>query len=131
MPMRYDRLVTDHEFRQRVRQHRPSSLIPLVAAAGARFDRSVLDVIRSTGAVQKYTPWALAEIARTSLAYGTEFNRSTAADDDLLDCLCAFSALRDPELHRNTPGSAARFFLRIAGEQLPYQQTAFPDLVRT
>jgi hypothetical protein len=33
----YDRLVTEDEYRQRIRRHRPSSLLPLIAAAAARY----------------------------------------------------------------------------------------------
>lgn len=35
-------------------------------------------------------PWALADAARVSLAYGTEFNRADATDQDLLQILNAY-----------------------------------------
>lgn len=31
----YDRLVTENEYRQRIQRHRPSSLLPLIAAAAS------------------------------------------------------------------------------------------------
>ncbi|MFF4486038.1 hypothetical protein ACFY0F_05995 [Streptomyces sp. NPDC001544] len=33
----YDRLVTEDEYRQRIPRHRPGSLLPLIAAAAARY----------------------------------------------------------------------------------------------
>ncbi|MFG2365853.1 hypothetical protein ACGFY3_30110 [Streptomyces mirabilis] len=33
----YDRLVTEDEYRQRIRRHRPSSLLRLIAAAATRY----------------------------------------------------------------------------------------------
>lgn len=134
-PMRYDRVVKDDEFRQRVRAHTPSSLLPLVAAAGAEWDGRMTEMFNwpgfRRGKVQKYTPWALAEVARTSLVFGTELNRKPATDDDLLDMLCAYSSLTDPQLHREDADAAANFFLRISSEQLVYQQSVMNEFART
>jgi hypothetical protein len=133
--MRYDRLVRDDEFRQRVRAHTPSSLLPLVAAAGAHWDGRMTEMIHwpgpKRGEVQKYMPWALAEVARTSLVFGTELHRKPVTDDDLLDMLCAYSSLADPQLHRGEPDAAANFFLRISSEQLVYQQSVMNEFART
>jgi len=133
--MRYGRVVRDYEFRQRVRAHTPSSLLPLVAAAGARWDGRLSEMLNwpglKRGEVQKYMPWALAEVARTSLVFGTELNRKPATEDDLLDMLCAYSSLADPQLHRGEPDAAANFFLRISSEQLVYQQSVMNELART
>ena len=133
--MRYDRVVSDDEFRQRVRGHTPSSLLPLVAAAGARWDGRMTEMLTwpgtRRGEVQKYMPWALAEVARTSLVFGTEDHRKRATDDDLLDMLCAFSALADPQFHRGDPDAAANFYLRISSEQLVYQQSVMNEFARS
>lgn len=75
----------------------------------------------------KFTPWALAEVARTSLVFGNE-HRPPATERDVLECCAAHSALRDPQLQR---GDAASFFLRLGTEQMSYQQPAFSELART
>src|ERR1700683_5467268 len=85
-PYRYNRVVRDDEFVQRVRRHPPSSMIPLVARYGAAFTERAA-YLDSKSAV--FAPWVLAEIARASLVYGTEFNRKPATDDDLLSCCAA------------------------------------------
>ncbi len=126
-PYRYDRAVRDAEFVQRVRRHTPSSMVPLVARYGAAFaDRK--SYLKADSAV--FAPWVLAEVARVSLLYGTEFNRTPAAEDDLLSCCAAYQALRDPELGRGGPAAIGRFLMRIAGEQLTFQQAILNDLSR-
>jgi hypothetical protein len=126
-PYRYNRAVRDAEFVQRVRRHAPSSMVPLVASYGAAFaDRKAY--LKAESAV--FAPWVLAEVARVSLLYGTEFNRKPATADDLLSCCAAYQALRDPELGHGGPDAVGRFLLRIAGEQLTFQQSMLNDLSR-
>ncbi|MET8630219.1 hypothetical protein ABZW30_42020 [Kitasatospora sp. NPDC004669] len=129
----YDRFVRDDEYRQRVRRHRPSSLLPLIASAGARYGRP--DQYRAWlgSPFRKYTPWALADAARVALTYGTEFNRSAATEHDLLEILAAYSALMDPTLHSNGDDAIRLrdFLLRTAGEQLAWQEPDFATLART
>ena len=67
-------VVSDNEYRQRVRRYKPSSLVPLIAATAARYWEQQ-EWLNSP--YRKYMPWALADAARVSLAYGTEFNRRT------------------------------------------------------
>lgn len=117
--------VSDHEYRQRVRRYKPSSLLPLIAAAAVRY-REQKDWLNSP--YRKYTPWALADAARVSLAYGTEFNRADATDRDLLQILNAYSRFDDPFL-RNEDLRA--FMLRMAGEQLTWQSSDYEALART
>jgi hypothetical protein len=126
-PYRYNRSVRDDEFVQRVRRHTPSSLIPLVARYGAAFaDEKAYRNAKSA----VYAPWALGEVARASLVYGTEFNRTQATDDDLLSCCAAYQALRDPELGRGGREAVGHFLLRTGGEQLAFQQAVLNDLSR-
>ena len=65
-------VVSDYEYRQRVRRYKPSSLVPLIAAAAARYWQQQ-DWLNSP--YRKYTPWALADAARVSLALGNETGR--------------------------------------------------------
>ncbi len=124
----YDRLVTDQEFRQRVRRHRPSSLLPLVAQVGAQHPTPAQWL---ASPYRKFVPWALAEIARVSLQFGNEY-RAAAVEHDVLECCAAYTAMGDPEIgQRELEGGAARFFLRIASEQLSYQLDVYNELART
>ncbi len=93
-PYRYDRLVRDDEYCQRVRRHRPSSLVPLIAAAAAQYGVPEQPGQWLNSPYRKYTPWALADAARVALAYGTEFHRSDATRDDLTLVLAAYARLR-------------------------------------
>jgi hypothetical protein len=129
----YDRLVSEEEYRQRVRRHRPSSLLPLIAAAAARYGRPDRPQSWLGSPYKKYTPWALADAARVCLAYGTEQQRSDATEDDLLRILAAYSSLKDPTLFGDDD-SALRlrdFMMRLSGEQLAWQAPEFHSLART
>jgi hypothetical protein len=75
----HESVVSDYEYRQRVRRYKPSSLVPLIAAAAARYWQQQ-DWLNSP--YRKYTPWALADAARVSLAFGNE-HRPDATDQDL------------------------------------------------
>ena len=97
-PRMLERGVRDYEYRQRVRRYKPSSLVPLIAAAAARYWEQQ-DWLNSP--YRKYTPWALADAARVSLAYGTEFNRADATEHDLLQILNAYSRFDDPFLRNH------------------------------
>jgi hypothetical protein len=123
--MELDTGTSDYEYRQRVRKFKPSSLLPLIAAAAARY-RAQQDWLNSP--YRKYTPWALADAARVSLAYGTEFNRLGATDRDLLQILNAYSRFDDP-FHRDHDLRA--FMLRMAGEQMTWQASDYETLART
>jgi hypothetical protein len=120
-----DQVVSDYEYRQRVRRYGPSSLVPLIAAAAARYWRQE-DWLNSP--YRKYTPWALADAARVSLACGTEFNRSDAAEQDLLRILNAYSRFDDPFLRdKDVHG----FLLRMAGQQMTWQVPEYETVART
>lgn len=117
--------VSDRQYVQRIRKHKPSSLLPKVAAAACHYqtrDQWIASPYRI------YTPWALADVARVALASGTEFNRSDATDHDLEVILAAYDALDDP-LFRDKNLHA--FMLRKAGEQLTWQSSDFHAMART
>jgi hypothetical protein len=129
----YDRLVTEGEYHQRVRRHRPSSLLPLIAAAAARYGSPERPQSWLESPSMKYTPWALADAARVCLAYGTEHLRSEATERDLLAILAAYSSLKEPTLH-GTDEDAVRlrdFMMRLSGEQMAWQAPEFVSLART
>jgi hypothetical protein len=125
----YDRTVTDHEYVQRVRQQRPSALLPIIAAASARWHSDTW----WNSPYRKYTPWALADVARTSLSYGNEHRGDgSCTERDLLSMLAAYAALTDPMVRdKGSAESVARWLLRVSGEQFTYQETGFNDLARS
>jgi hypothetical protein len=99
--------------------------VPLIAATAARYweQQSWLD-----SPYRKYMPWTLADAARVSLAYGTEFDRLDAADKDLLQILNAYSRFDDPFLR---DGDVHAFMLRMSGEQMTWQVPEYETLART
>jgi hypothetical protein len=125
----YDRLVTDHEYVQRVRQQRPSALLPVIAGASARWH----DATWWNSPFRKYTPWALADIARVSLAYGNEYRGDgSCTENDLLSMLAAYAALTDPMIRdKGSFDSVSSWLLRVSGEQFTFQESGFSDLART
>ncbi|MGH3592864.1 MAG: hypothetical protein ACRDRL_11315, partial [Sciscionella sp.] len=78
----------------------------------------------------KYTPWALAEVARVSLVHGNE-HRHAATERDLIECCAAFGALTDPDLLAGHSDAFERFMLRISSEQLSHQAPPRDELARS
>ena len=115
--------ISDSDYRQRVRRYKPSSLLPLIAIAAIRYreQQAWLNNL-------KYRPWALADAARVSLAYGTEHNRTEATDRGLFQILDAYSRFDDPLLRDH---DARAFMLRMADEQMPWQADDFRAPART
>jgi hypothetical protein len=121
-----DQRTTDEEYIQRVLKHKPSSLVPWIARVGAQY-KDIGSWLE--GDYMRFTPWALADIARVSLVLGGEF-RHDATRSDLLLCADAYRNLADPELGSSNPGSIEGFLLRMAHEQLPFQQSLKGEIVR-
>ena len=124
-PNIYDREVRFDEFRQRVRRHSPSTLLPVLAARArdkvqraSWFERPAVE-----------TPWALAAAARVSLIYGSE-HRPAAAHDDVLPICAAFAAIK--LLRRSASTDELRaFLLRTNYEQMTYQLDIGYDVARS
>ena len=117
--------LKDNQYMQRVRKHKPSSLLPRVASAACTYLTKAKWI---ASPYRIYTPWALADAARVALTHGTEFNRTDATDDDLKAILAAYDALDDPYLHDR---DLHNFMLRKAGEQLTWQVSDFQMMART
>ena len=112
------------EFKQRVRAHAPSELLPAVAEAGARlFDGGPLKVDP-----RGMHPWALAEIARESLAYGNEHRRAPVTPQALRDLHNLYNDLADPFLVE--ADGAFDMMLRIVYSQADWQSASFPEMAR-
>ena len=76
---------------------------------------------------RKYTPWALADAARVSLALGNEYRRMPP-EQDLLQVLNAYSRFDDPFLRDK---DAHAFLLRMAGQQMTWQVPEYETVART
>lgn len=112
------------EFKQRVRAHAPSELLPAVAEASARlFDGGPLKVDR-----RGMHPWALAEIARESLAYGNEHRRAPVTPQALRDLHNRYNDLADPFLAE--ADGPFDVMLRIVYSQADWQSASFPEMAR-
>jgi hypothetical protein len=118
--------TTDEEYVRRVLRYRPSSLVPWIARVGAQYSD-----IGSwlTGDYMRFNPWALSDIARVSLASGSEFLRD-ATRNDLLQCAEDYRNLLDPELGTDEPDVAAGFLQRIGYEQVLFGQSLKGEIVR-
>ncbi|TWF92357.1 hypothetical protein FHX80_12677 [Streptomyces brevispora] len=120
-------VVRDADYVARVRRHRPSALLPLIAQASAAYS---LESSWLQSPYGKYTPWALADAARVSLAYGNEY-RKDADDTDLLRILDMYSHLEDHLFRSEDEDALGRWMLRASGEQMIYQEPVFQELART
>ncbi|MEU8481044.1 nuclease-related domain-containing protein [Streptomyces hygroscopicus] len=129
-----ERRVSDEEFTSHVAAYRPSTLIPLIATASAQWkDHTWWDTQRYGDDYLPYRPWALAEVARASLVYGSELGRDATARD-LLALLNDHNMLADPladVLGVPSADQAWKFMLRLTGEQLPFQEHVWANLART
>ena len=118
--------MRDEDFIARVRRHKPSALLPLIAQFAST--RILSDDWMKRGQRGFGSPWALAEIARVSLAYGNE-HRKHATFQDLIACNDAYNELDDPEMVKGFNGPVTGFFLRMC-EQLEYQLPARHEMTR-
>ncbi|MGA5454576.1 hypothetical protein ACPCVO_49285 [Streptomyces umbrinus] len=121
------RALRDRDYVARVRRHRPSALLPLIAQTSATY---ALESSWLQSPYRKYTPWAPADAARMSLAYGNEY-RQGADDADLLRILDMYVRLEDHFLRETDEDALGRWLLRASGEQVTYQEPVFQDLART
>lgn len=121
-------MISDQEYVARIRRHRPSALMPLIALASATYSLGAWRKSRSTF---KYVPWALADVARVSLACGNEF-RNDASGQDLERILEMYTQLDDHFVRETADlDSLERYLLRTSGEQLTLQESPYQNLART
>lgn len=124
---RYARRVTHDEFVARVRRHRPSELLPMIARAAihsADRDRYLRDGHRVV------TPWALGSAAKESILWGNEHRRSGVTATDIVEMCAAFASLDDP-LSRDdgsTTSTVPSFFTRMTNEQFVFQMSYFEEI---
>ncbi|MFE2473183.1 hypothetical protein [Streptomyces mirabilis] len=121
-------MISDGEYVARIRRHRPSALLPLIAQTSAHY--SVGSWMNRQDTL-RFNPWALADAARVSLAYGNEY-RNDARAQDLERILGLYSQLDDRLMRDETDLEALeRYLLRTSGEQLTLQESPYDNLART
>lgn len=112
------------EFRQEVRQYRPSDLIPALARLSAALDRqSPTNRIRSDSTDM---PWVVSAIARDSLIWGNEW-RSATIDPPRLDAL-----LRNFDRSSDLPEqpTLAEIVTPLLHEQFLYGESPLEEMCR-
>jgi hypothetical protein len=126
MPIKYYRRTSYDEFEQRVRRHRPSELVPAIAAITSQMSDDDLRAMKQ----RLVFPWGLAAAARESLCRGNEHRPSGVTSQDIMEISGAYNALSEPLLDGTDVGKLHAFMTRISNEQFPYQQSAFEELTR-
>ncbi|MFI5867464.1 hypothetical protein [Streptomyces sp. NPDC051546] len=119
---------TDHDYVQRVSQHPPSSLLPLIAQVSSRLPTKAEWPLDQSG---WYRPWALADVAWMSLVRSSVFQHKKATGDDLAEILAQYGALDDPIRHLPVGERLQGYLLRIAGQQFTWQEDDFPEVARS
>ena len=119
--------LLSEDFQQRVRQYRPSDLLPAIGATSIEFFESETwqkDRVR--------LPWALAEIAKTSIASGNEYRSAKVEARDVFQLCSEYNALDDPLRQRaaGLSGTPAAFMVRMQYLQFPYQDSPFEEVAR-
>jgi hypothetical protein len=110
-----------------VRQYRPSDLLPAIGATSIEFFESETwqkDRVR--------LPWALAEIAKTSIVSGNEYRSAKVEARDVFQLCSEYNELDDPLRQRATglSGTPAAFMVRMQYLQFPYQNSPFEEVAR-
>lgn len=126
MSYRYARRISFDEFENRVRRHRPSELVPAIAALTARQSWEEI----GPPAERLLLPWILATAAKESLRSGNEHRPAGITLQDLREIAAAGNAVEDPLLDGSAEGQIHAFFTRVAHEQFPYQHSEFQEVAR-
>lgn len=117
-----DQEVTDRDYVDFIRQFSRAELVALIAAIAPAVSFNQTNFQTNT----RVLPWGLADIARVSLASGSERNRLTPTVEDLDHCLLRHNSLGHPGLKEQEPGAAANTFLQLAFSQFPFQRNLGP-----
>jgi hypothetical protein len=118
-------VTTWESFVQRVRRHRPSELLPAIAAANIEI---APDGWYRPGPRPIVFPWGLATAARESIRAGNEYRASGVTRRDLAQICSIYGNLYDP-LYDD--GNQLAYLVRAAFEQLPFQESLFFGMARS
>ncbi len=103
--------------------------MPLIASTNG--SQPTAHEIRGGHSAGLYVPWALADVAWVSLAFGNEHRGTEATEEDLREILAYYISLDEP-MRRQKPGTRlGGFLLRLSGQQLSWQESEFSEVART
>ena len=119
--------VSDREYVDYVRQFRQSEMVSLVAAAAPSVSFNQATYTKTN----RVTPWGLADIARVSLAFGSERNRLSPTGEHLDRCLQMHNSLGHPGLAEKEPNALAHALLQLAFSQFSFQRDVGPLIGRS
>lgn len=110
-----------------VREKDRESLIRVAAATTA----GMLAGTAPSGSAAGLTPWAIADVARTSIAWGG-FARPIADETTLVQLTNAYVNVEEELLEKSgsTPTALMEFMARMSMEQFPLQLDVMPELAR-
>jgi hypothetical protein len=114
--------VGDRDYVDYVRQFRRSELVAMVAAVAPAVSFNQADYQTNN----TVTPWGLADIARVSLAFGSERNRISPTREHLVGCLVRHNNLGHRGLEKHEPDAVAHMMLQLAFSQFPHQRNVGP-----
>jgi len=120
------RAIPFSEFRQIVRRHRPSELLPVIASLATAVEGPPYDM----DVIRFMQPWGLATIARESVLHGNEHRKPGISQDDVTTLMNAHNNIYE-EASRPEDHSALSIITRVAYEQFPYQESVFEEISRT
>ena len=123
----YRHLIEYAEFVQRVRRHRPSELLPAIAATALRLHDQAAwmkDRVRF--------PWALAGAAKASIVSGNDHRSPGVGEHDVWEICAAYNAVKDllGSDARAFSASVTGFEVRLATEQFDWQHPPFQEVGR-
>lgn len=124
--------TTEADYRRQIARYRRGGLLGLVAAAATEFSgpRNVRGYLAPEAL--NYRPWALADVARVSLAASARGPRERATPHDLSYILAMYNNLDEP-LRAEGGGleQVEAFMLRVAGEQFSWQEQDYQAAARS
>jgi hypothetical protein len=119
------RFVTDDQYVQKVRAFPPSALLHLVAEAGTR---AVLETMGPAGPLGQWQEWALADIARVSLAHSNEYRSAVPTMAKLQTIHHMFRVYGD---HHVTDVPLETHLLQLFSQQLDGQADGYQAQARS
>lgn len=124
--------TTEAEYRRQITRYRRGSLLRLIAAAATQFSgpRNLRGYLAPEAL--NYRPWALADVARVSLAASARGPRAQPTHQDLAYILAMYNNLDEP-LRAEGGGleQVEAFMLRVAGEQFSWQEQDYKSAARS
>ncbi|MEV3925850.1 hypothetical protein [Actinomadura coerulea] len=118
------RYFKEDEYRQSIRRFPPSFFLPLVAQAATR---AMEQRLARKNPAKRLHEWALADMARVSLAFGNEYRSHQPTMQDINVIHGMYLEMADPFVDE----PPVTHLLRLAGQQLDWQVDHYQSQART